>query len=377
MKRFVPMKWLRLNVAAVLLASAAAAASPVLAQPLVWEQIGGEANVNGLVFDEADTLWAIGPTGRGLLHMPPGSEAWTEISERSGERLMFTDAGSIIVTTVGISRSTDRGRTFEDMYQPAGGGLYRVPGGPLAGRLFAGVRTGNVPNGAAFSTDDGQTWTHTPIGTPGVHDGPAWAFVAVEDGPNAGRVVAACRNGLAYTDDGGQTWIPSSLWWSLVYGSDSVLRLPAGSGPNAGRLLASVDGSGAGDIWASDDDGVTWEPLAELAANAAGVTLLWAGATAAGPQTVYAVTAYSDVWRSGDGGETWEEMGNIYPEAVTHVDDAVVGPDGRLYVTQKVAGPGIPTGCGGRWHRWWRARQSPRSRRAPGWRSTRTRRGAR
>lgn len=331
------MKRLRLSVAAVLLASAAAAASPLLAQPIAWEHIGGEAFLFGLTFDEADTLWAI--NSRNVLHMPPGTEAWAEVSDYEGNRLMFTDAGSIIVETGGLARSTDRGRTFESVGQPAGGGLYRVRGGPLAGRLFAGVHVGNDPHGAAFSTDDGQTWIHAPIGDPDGPGGQAWAFAAVEDGPNAGRVVAACHNGLAYTDDGGLSWSVSSLWEPFAHIVYDVLRVPAG--PHAGRLIASVGGEH--DLWASEDDGATWGPLAELAPNADGVRFVWAGTTAAGPETVFAVSAYSDVWRSGDGGETWEGLGNVYPEATTYVKDALIGPDGRLYVAQHQAGSGDPS----------------------------------
>lgn len=334
-----------LRLAALLVGAAAWAVPTSHAQPLAWEHVGGEANINGLAFDEADTLWAIGPSGRGLFHMPPETDTWIEVSDRDGERLIFTDAGSIVITTVaGLARSTDRGRTFESVGQPAGAGLYVVPGGPLAGRLFAGVRAGNDPHGAAFSTDDGVTWTHAPI----VRDfdtggGEAWAFAAVEGGPHAGRVIAACTNGLAFTDDGGHTWAVSSLWQSLTYIVESVIRLPSASGPNGGRLLAGVDGGGPTDVWASDDDGATWEPLAVLGPSAETVRLVFAGETAAGPKTVYAVSGFSDVWRSGDGGATWETLGNVYPEANTSVKDAVLGPDGRLYVAQKQPGSGDPS----------------------------------
>ncbi len=320
------------------------------AQPLVWEHVGGETRLNGLTFDEADTLWAIGPVGRGLQHMPPGTDAWTEVSDQAGNRLLFTDAGSIIITThSALGRSTDRGRTFESVGQPAGGGLYRVPGGPLAGRLFAGVRPqSSVEGGAAFSTDDGQTWTHVPIRRQPQHTfgGDAQAFVAVDDGPNAGRVVAACYNGLAYTDDGGETWAFSSVWEEFGYGAFSLVRVPVGSGPHGGRLLAGVEAAccSSGHVYASDDGGETWA-LAVDFGNVGGAVraLVWAGATGAGPETVYAVRLNSDVWHTGDGGETWEAVGNVYPGATTLVDDAVVGPDGRLYVTQDQAGPSLPT----------------------------------
>ncbi|MDX1532541.1 MAG: sialidase family protein, partial [Rhodothermales bacterium] len=328
-----------LALAVASLAVASLASVQVRAQPLVWEHVGGEALLDGLAFDEADTLWAIGPGGIGLLHMPPGSDAWAEVSEQEGNRLLFTEAGTVLVETGAVLRSTDRGRTFEYAGQQTGiggPGLYEVEAGPLAGRLFVGVNVS--PRGAAVSADDGATWSQAPIGDPDAFGGDAQAFVAVPEGPNAGRVVAACYNGVAYTDDGGQTWAPSSLWEPLLYVSDSVLRLPEGSGTNAGRLLAAVDG-GSADVWASDDDGETWEPLAGLAPNAEGVRLLWAGATEAGPQTVYAVSHYSDVWRSGDGGLSWAAVGNVYPEALTFARGAVVGPDGRLYVTQNQPGP--------------------------------------
>ncbi|MDX1532542.1 MAG: T9SS type A sorting domain-containing protein, partial [Rhodothermales bacterium] len=50
-----------------------------------------------------------------------------------------------------------------------------------------------------------------------------------------------------------------------------------------------------------------------------------------------------DVWRSGDGGLSWAAVGNVYPEALTFARGAVVGPDGRLYVTQNQPGPSEPT----------------------------------
>jgi hypothetical protein len=329
------------------------AALTARAQPVVWEQVGGEANIiNGLAFDEADTLWAIGSARWDLQQMPPGSDTWIEVSGRNGAGLVFTDVGSVIVNSgSGLLRSTDRGRTFEGVDQPAGGGLYEVEGGPLAGRLFAGVSAGEDPNGAAFSTDDGQTWTHAPIreSPQQTFGGDAQAFLGVNDGPNAGRVVAACYNGLAYTDDGGLSWELSSVWEPFAFAAFSVVRLPPGSaeggeGASGRRLLAAVDAACCPErIWASDDDGETWVPLAALDASAEHVRLLYVGATASGPETVYAVTVFSEVWRSGDGGETWEGLGNVYPEATTYVKDAVVGPDGRLYVAQNQAGSGAPS----------------------------------
>jgi hypothetical protein len=97
-------------------------------------------------------------------------------------------------------------------------------------------------------------------------------------------------------------------------------------------------------VYGSDDDGETWSVLADLGVLGGAVrALLYVGATEAGPETVYAIRLNSDVWRSGDGGQTWEALGNVYPEASTSVKDAVVGPDGRLYVAQNQAGPGNPS----------------------------------
>jgi hypothetical protein len=79
-----------------------------------------------------------------------------------------------------------------------------------------------------------------------------------------------------------------------------------------------------------------------LGPEAQGVRLLYVGPTAAGPQTVYAVRVFSDVWRSGDGGQTWEPLGNVYPPELTDANDALIGRDGRLYVTQKQNGPSVP-----------------------------------
>jgi hypothetical protein len=324
----------------------------VLAQPVEWEQFGSEIIARGITFDAADTLWAI---TNDVYQLAPGSDAWVEINDIGGRRLLFTTAGTLLVTTPGTVRSTDRGRTFTDLFQRADGGLYEVPAdvgsppsgnAPLAGRLFSGLRIGDF-DGAAFSADDGATWTEVPIGDQGTFGGDAQAFLAIPDGEHAGRVVAACYNGLAYSDDGGQTWELSSVWQPFAFAAFAVARLPLGSGPHGGRLLAGVDGPvdgvGTTAVWASDDGGQTWAPLHDFGVPGGRIAaLLWAGATAAGEQTVYAVRVFSDVWRSGDGGRTWEALGNVNPERNTNVKDALVGPDGRLYVAQNRSGSGDP-----------------------------------
>jgi photosystem II stability/assembly factor-like uncharacterized protein len=306
------------------------------------------ASLNDLYFDDGDTLWTIGlsenATFDGVLKRPPGGP-WEELATFPPEQasnadyILRTVAGTIIVSERGGTyRSTDGGLTFGDEVVERGGALFEVRDGPHTGLLLASGRASDGGDVMA-STDDGQTWTVVNLGEP---FGGAEAFASVPDGPNAGRVVAACQNGLAYSDDGGETWQLSNLWEPFLYYAWDLERMPAGSAA-PGRLFTGIfDEVASSSIYRSDDDGATWERVRDFGNQIGRTEVRWAGAG-----TLYGVVSGGPVWRSDDAGATWQQVGDLdeVVGADTSLDDVEVGPEGRLWVAVDRAGPvGEPDG---------------------------------
>ena len=162
--------------------------------------------------------------------------------------------------------------------------------------LFAGTNpAGNV----YLSPDYGDTWTNTAELAGAVHvfdllpasDGRIYAATKGEVGTTDGHVF--------YTANLGGSWIPTA---DLGVDVESVFCLLELSG---GGLLA---GSGPnGDVYRSDDGGLSWTPMGDLG-GAESVNVL----LEASDGMLYAGTSPNgDVFRSADGGYTWVDTADI------------------------------------------------------------------
>ena len=322
------------------------------AQDLAWERVGMPVGaLDDLYFDDEGALWVLGysndGTGifTGLFRLEPGADEWTVIALTENSDLpnadfvVLTEAGDIIVSAP-TTRSLDGGETYEEVFE-SGGALHRVTGGPRDGLLLTPSR--GAVTGAAYSTDDGATWTAVEIDPGTTSFGQALAFDSLPDGPHAGRVVAACMNGLAYSDDGGASWVLSDTWEPFAYRVISLARLPLSAAVFPGRLYAGMyDTVSAGSLYASDDDGETWSRVYDFGNNMGAPIVRWAGG-----QRLFAVLSGRPgaVWGSEDAGVTWEELTSL-EEAIeaggqVTVGDIEVGPEGRLWAAVQTPGPSL------------------------------------
>jgi hypothetical protein len=260
---------------------------------LTFEAVGDRPiDASDLAFD-ADTLWAVGTD---LWRLPPDGAAWEEVSD-DGEHL------------------------FE---------------APSSSTLLAGTRAGS---GVIYSEDRGATWL------PGLISAGTWspwaeAFAELPpEHPQAGRLVAACWAGMSYSDGGGQTWQKSSLWTdggrydahSVAVGVD-------------GRVYAAFYEVGVTglQVAASDDGGQTYAVAYQFGVlTGIGVRIVALPGGADPSMGVLIVVEYGGkVRRSDDGAASWRVVGEVPFEDGGHLEDAVVGPDGRLYVAGARPGGG-------------------------------------
>ena len=315
------------------------------AQGTAWEYVGGAYGIRDLYLHDDGVLWA--GAGR-LLKMLPGTDEWIEVHRRGPSVVLLTETGALLTRRISsIQRSTDGGATFSLVYPDATSEspLHDDRGGPYDGRVFIGQSTEGV-EGAAYSDDDGLTWTEGPIGPEGQAFGHPSVFLVVPDGPHAGRVLAGAINGIAYSDDGGDSWALSELWEYLGF---EAFTFTCASGPNAGplagRLYAGVADTSFGRLYYSDDGGVTWTPQREFGGGRFRLLRTEGG-------VLLSVTNAGVVWRSDDGGATWAESALPPLREATgnpnvRVEDVLIDEEGRLNVA--LVKPGVNSAPNGLW----------------------------
>ena len=265
--------------------------------------------------------------------VPPGADGFPP----DGGHVLFTYAGRR------LERWTDGGRAMPDTFNTALAFPFRTATGRL-GRAFDGVTT--RANFVAYSSDHGASWTeHTygrldwldyPVGAVAYAPGP---YPDGSDGEPAGpyeeRVVAAGYTGLAYSTDDGETWTESPVYGP--YRCTSIAKVAAGArdGGYPGRAVAwCVDyEADYAFLWTSDDRGETWArgfryPLQGPAQ----------GRVIAGPDGSLFAYLYDGppdhtwpIYSSTDGGETWHNRGEAWTEWPFWLEQVAVGPDGHLY----------------------------------------------
>ena len=374
------------------LLAVAAALVPVggRAQTVVWEQLPLRPFTDsqsisafdflpgeGVLADDpaADSLFAMLSGGGVFLYNPSVDNgqvygAWkplctaNQCSRRDG---LVTGAGTMLVGGVGgaISRSTDRGRTWEfDIYsEPAQfheSTLPAVAGPNGAGGIFIG----EDPFRVSFSLGDGApgTWQE---GGEVVWFPESWGDVPPSPMLPDGRLVLGVDGGNYYTDDFARSWIPSNRYSQSLedgYYGDSFTFLPIPGHPYGGALFSGMQnyanfGLARAEVHRSDDGGVTYRTVYAFTTEEVGLTVrepgpperfeevsyvqLLAtpdGALWAGVSKIEGPRARGSIMRSTDQGETWQRA----DAGFVGIDDSGGGGgyqvrqmrlarDGRLY----------------------------------------------
>ena len=229
-----------------------------------------------------------------------------------------------------VVRSIDGGETWPVVFTEGGELFASDLDGSNGGALLTEIRGST---GVGYSHDRGATWS------PGVgletsttpHE--CSSFEEIRTGPFTGRLVAGCLAGMAYSDDRGANWSLSNLWDDFVYNGVSIIT--AQNGILYARIEDPEPGFG---LWSSQD-GATWTRVSTVPSSA---HLVGVEGGPAPEGVFYSVGRLTgEVHRSLDAGQTWEELPTFYdgPESV-RVNDAIVGPDDKLYVAVTGAGVG-------------------------------------
>jgi photosystem II stability/assembly factor-like uncharacterized protein len=317
---------------------------PAPGDGFTWERVG---DVGLEVFDLAvgadSTLWACGSDGPYRLDLSGGFPGeWVLLSDFSLPDLILPLGSDTLVTVTSRTyRSTDGGQTWMQVHDEGEDALYEVPAGyPFAGRILVGDDTAVI-----YSTNRAASFTASVI--PDLNGSPAGAddFVALPPGSShPGRILAAGRWGVHYSDDGGQTFQASAPWGDYVSHALDAVALPGraarvgvehlGLVEGAGGVGAVMTGRTGGEarVWASADEGETWE---------GGLHLLEGPPNSGSPRAMLAVGGPSalvvlrggTIYRTDDAGDTWAPIGRA-PEISTFITarSAALDAEGRLYV---------------------------------------------
>ena len=251
-----------------------------------------------------------------------------------------------------LHRSDDRGATWTELPAPE----YPADAGPVPnsrvdptapaslkmvwcleaahaaqpGTIFAGT----VPGGLFRSDDHGATWAlvrsmwdhpDRPKGNGGGYDEPGIHSISVDPrGPGRYAVGSSC-NGVWVTDDDGATWtLGTGMWFGFM--PENLDDDPAGQDPHrVVRCQAAPDVMWTQHhcgIWRSDDTGLTWRNIADVAPSSFGFAL---AVHPTDPATAWFAPAHSDlqripvdgkvvVTRTTDGGATFAQLTDGLPQ---------------------------------------------------------------
>lgn len=281
-----------------------------------------ECHVRAIAVDPRDPLVLYLGTEQGLFRSRDGADNWMRVEgSLSGLQiwsiLLLPHAPDVMLVgtcPATLFRSDDGGRSWVEPAVQIAQECPRImhtrvttlvadPHDPET--LWAGVEI----DGIRQSRDGGRTWRALGAGLSSL-DIHALAIVPVNG--RWKRLLAATNNDLNLSTDDGQTWQPlhvgRSLPWSYCralvqpIGQPEVVLLGNGNAPpgHAGIVARSVDG------------GDTWE-AAQLPGLAN--STIWNFAVhPADPKLIYASSVSGELYRSQDGGVTWEKLAHEFGE---------------------------------------------------------------
>ncbi len=324
---------MRFHLLLLLSALAAPTSLPARAQMppqgdgFTWERIPGQPllSPNAIAFDTAGRLW-VGSNGIWVRQIDGTWENVSPTLTAGADSFLPLEGDTLFTSRNRIWRTTDVGQTWEEVHDGGGEGITE-----LSPTLFF--------SGDHFrSTDRGDTWEPFIFKTGSVAGDRANAAVVLAPG----RIGAGVYNGVVVSEDSAQTFYPTSLYQELRYVIEKMVRIKR---PDGGWRVLSFGYDQTRPhtrAWASDDGGRTWNdgvPLPQtrppgIGGGAQGVIPL-------GGSSALVVLGRGDIYRTDDTGSTWDVVGAVTPvdSNIVAVQDAILGPDSRLYVALRQAGP--------------------------------------
>ncbi len=188
-------------------------------------------------------------------------------------------------------------------------------------------------------SDDGTTWTETS-------DAPASYSWLLDASDGYMYAISKHLNRVAKTNDGGNTWITLPDLPDGVWGLDSIIEV------NDGNIYNIYIGTSPnGDVFKSDDGGVTWQSTGDLTGATSVNSLLEVdGILYAGTREEIEIVGESDIGRifiSYDFGNTWVNTGNLEsidegnPYQAEGVDSLILASDGHIYAGADIEESGL------------------------------------
>ncbi|WP_374346914.1 WD40/YVTN/BNR-like repeat-containing protein [Chitinimonas sp.] len=268
----------------------------------------------------------------------PALADWLQVSRTVPQWLTAGNAGTVYAAdTASVYVSLDAGNNWKTAANPQIGSLSALNFN--AGQLLVG----STANGAAFSGNDGGSWTVSNNGLilPLVNKASTINAIVAQA---AGKVLAATENGVYISADGGVSWNASSTGLPVggsppfvvtlavkaaVVSPDNKLLVVGGSsglyssadGGNwsaaglAGKSVTALYSNGqtlyalvSGDGMYQSTDAANWKRISALSFVPSAFA-----ASAASRQQLFAGNASGEVWGSSDGGASWTQLPGSLP----------------------------------------------------------------
>ena len=327
---------------------------PTPGEGFTWERVGDRAiDPFDLAFDTEGRLWVAASDGPYRLD---SKGIWRFLNDKpTADAVLPLGRGdTTLVSDVRMRRTTDDGETWAEVVRRLAvvrNGFVEVPAGLAPGDLPADLRSGHIlaleRSGLQRSDDRGATWR--PVPATSSHGSLFAVLVLPPNHPtHPGRLLVGGFSGGLFVGttaaDGSLALIrtPESDPESTAYrATEHLAAFPASDPLVPGRLLMTgfLAGQAHNRVFASDDGGDSWQEKAALPEPRDGIPGdAWLAVV--GPGAALAVGGRGIVYRTDDGGETWAVVGRtpITDDSATS-QEVLVGPDGRLYLGVKMAGP--------------------------------------